>query len=185
MESALGYLASVIVITAFVFHPLMKLLIKHTPKGGHIGEMYIFSIFAVMILMALVSDAIGASFVFAPFTMGLVVPEGPPLGSALVERAQLLPAEGLMPLIYAVYGMSTNFLFLPKPRIWAGIIFVLFIGHVIKALATALPALYWKIPTQNAIILGLMMNLSGIVEVLTLLNLKNGSVSTSYQIIIK
>ena len=91
---ALLSLAAVIVAIVIVFRLSMRWIIRRAQRRSkQIEEKHIFAILLIVIAMGVVSNLIGASLVFAPFVMGLAVPDGPPLGAALVERARLLTGK--------------------------------------------------------------------------------------------
>ena len=173
---ALLSLAAVIVIIVFVFRPWMLWIIRHTPRGRQIEEKHIFAILITVIAMGFVSDLIGVSLVFAPFVMGLAVPDGPPLGAALVEKAQLLAGDVMVSLLFSVSGMSATLDVFIQWRKTLLRPLVLMMAYLTKLLGTMVSAMQCRIPVSDAFLLGLIMNFRGVCEILTLLHFKNGAV---------
>jgi Kef-type K+ transport system membrane component KefB len=120
-----------------------------------------------MILMALLSDLAGAPFMVGPIMMGLVLPNGPPLGTALVERVELLGSELLMPLYYiVVVGHHMDWITASQQlRLWISLDIILLIMCISKFATVVLVAYYYGMPLKKGLILGLIMNFKGTFEV--------------------
>ncbi|CAD5162919.1 unnamed protein product [Musa acuminata subsp. malaccensis] len=163
-----------IVISVFVMINLwMRWIVRRTPKGGRIGEVHILMVMLAVLAMGVMSDAFGLGFMDAPLIMGLLVPDGPPLGMALVERLELISTEVLLPVFFLGIGWATDFASIhqPVPLLW--LLLFMLAGHVVKVLVAVAPAVYSKSSIRNAAVLGLMLNFKGLVELMVYLNLKN------------
>lgn len=174
VSCAMGSLASLVLLSVFAFRPWM---LRIAAGAGPIEERQIFAIFACVVAMGVASDYIGASFVFLPFIMGLCVPDGPPLGAALVDRGHLLAGEVMMPLLFLVGGREVTFRDFTE-KFWV-MLAVCGIGFLAKLVGTVVPAICSGVPFQKAFLLGLIMNFRGLVEYITFLNYRLGSVSIS------
>ncbi|RWV92579.1 hypothetical protein GW17_00045031 [Ensete ventricosum] len=166
-----------IVISVFVMISLwMRWIVRRTPKGGRVGEVHILMVMLAVLAMGVMSDAFGLGFMDAPLIMGLLVPDGPPLGMALVERLELISTEVLLPVFFLGIGWATNFASIqqPLPLLW--LLLFMLAGHVVKVLVAVAPAVYSKSSIRNAAVLGLMLNFKGLVELMVYLNLKNVTV---------
>lgn len=97
--SSVAYAAFMI----FAVRPKLKSIIKRAPAGKPIKEMYVVMILTAVLVGALVADVIG-SLQIGVFTMGLIIPHGPPLGSTLTEKTEFIVMEVIMPLFYVVVG---------------------------------------------------------------------------------
>ncbi|URE41425.1 hypothetical protein MUK42_26261 [Musa troglodytarum] len=153
----------VIVISVFVMVSLwMRWIVRRTPKGGRVGEVHILMVMLAVLAMGVMSDAFGLGFMDAPLIMGLLVPDGPPLGMALVERLELISTEVLLPVFFLGIGWATNFASIhhPVPLLW--LLLFMLAGHVVKVLVAVAPAVYSKSSIRNAAVLGLMLNFKGL-----------------------
>ncbi|KAF6168755.1 hypothetical protein GIB67_043098, partial [Kingdonia uniflora] len=95
--------------------------------------------------------------------MGLTLPDGPPLGSALADKFDCLVLGLLLSLYFYLIGRRVNFHLEYSTYVWVlGSMSLLgVLGNLAK---TILPALKYKIRIQDVVILGLMLSALGIVD---------------------
>ncbi|KAI0519342.1 hypothetical protein KFK09_006786 [Dendrobium nobile] len=172
---ALGSVLLMVCVIVFCFRPWMLWVARRTPKGGRVSSLQLHSIVVSVIVMGLVSEMTGASFANGPLIMGLMVPEGPPLGTDLVERIGNMANEVIMPLVFTAAGAVMTPLVVLHLRRWMVLIMLVLMAYGSKLLATIGPAMYCKISFRKAFILGLMMNFQGVIELITYMNFQNGS----------
>ncbi|KAL2975841.1 hypothetical protein AAZX31_14G185200 [Glycine max] len=160
-----------VIIILCVFRPIMLWMIRKTPKGKPVRESFIVSIYLMVLVCALFGELIGEHYIVGPMILGLAVPEGPPLGSTLVERLDTLTSTVLMPLFFFSSSARFNFhlvdfygLAIVQP--------VAILGFFGKLLGAMLPSLYCKLPLTDALILGLIMSSQGLTQLLHLQSLQ-------------
>ncbi|KAG0498902.1 hypothetical protein HPP92_003593 [Vanilla planifolia] len=137
LDKALWSLASLFLMVLFVlfaFRPWMKWIVRRTPRDRRVSSMQLSAIVFSVIAMGLASDMVGASFVDGPLIMGLVVPDGPPLGSALVERIGHLANEVMLPLLFNVAGAIVKPSVVFRLRSWIVLIMLILLAYVSKLL---------------------------------------------------
>ncbi|KAF5947792.1 hypothetical protein HYC85_013749 [Camellia sinensis] len=81
---------ALVVVAVYFFRPTAVWFQSRTPEGKVIGEKYMSLIFTMVIVAGFASEAIGQHFILGPLIFGLVVPEGPPLGAAIVAKLDSL-----------------------------------------------------------------------------------------------
>nr|XP_010917365.1 cation/H(+) antiporter 15 [Elaeis guineensis] len=169
---SLGLGAAIILFTFFIFRPWMRWVVQRTPKSRPVGGGTMVAVMVVVSMAGIVSDIGGATFIFGPILLGLAVPDGPPLGAAVVEQIDTVVSEVLMPLVYLSCGLVVEFsevndgsLQLPVVRSTLWTIVILVIGILAKLVVTIIPALYHNLSIQNALMLSFMLNFRGMVEV--------------------
>ncbi|CAN1754090.1 Cation/H(+) antiporter 15 [Linum perenne] len=140
----------------FVMKPVMYLMVKNTPEGKPVKEGYILIVFVMVLGVALCGEVCGQHFLIGPMILGLAVPDGPPLGTAVVNRLESFVSWILLPS-YFVYSVAVC------PVVTLGL--TSFVG---KLMAVVLPSLYFKIPPVDALSLGLIMSSQGITDVMLL-----------------
>ncbi|CAM8985893.1 unnamed protein product [Rhodiola kirilowii] len=89
---ALWYVISVFGILAFMLvcvRRFMEWIIEQTPDGKAVDQAYIIMILAGVLAMGFLTDMFGVAIANGPLWLGLVIPDGPPLGATLVERSEL------------------------------------------------------------------------------------------------
>lgn len=149
----------------FVMRSVMYWIISRTPEGKAVKEVYTIFIVLAVLISAILSDYIGLQYLFGPFVFGLVVPDGPPLGSTLVARLDTFVSGFLVPLLLSYCGLKTNFFAIfaaSTVSVLCAINFLILVG---KVAASLIPALYCKMPLKDAVALALIMSTKGIVEV--------------------
>lgn len=178
-------LAALVLFILFVVRPLMSWVVKTVPKGGTVKEEYLVIILLGSLLSSFISDMIGASMALGPMVLGLATPNGPPLGSALMDRSELIAMEILMPMFYITAGMRIDVdAIFTEWRIWTPFVCVFVIAHLVKLSSTMATALFFNIKLKNAFVLGLIMSMCGILDVMISLHLWSGGVCI-IQLIIK
>lgn len=176
---SLAACSALVLFAVFVFRPCMRWIVRRTPRGGRVGGGAIMVIMAAVLLSGLYSDIIGATFIFGPIVLGLAVPDGPPLGAQLVEKLDMIVTEMLMPLLFLSGGLITDIsrladhdsIHVSDSTMWLFIIAL--IGFVAKLVSTLVPAMFYDISPHNALLLGLIMNFRGMIEMALLLNFRS------------
>ncbi|KAK2982454.1 hypothetical protein RJ640_026297 [Escallonia rubra] len=167
---SLLFTVAFIVIIVFVMRPALLWIIRQTPEGKPVKGGYIVVIAATVMMLAIVSDNLGLQYQLGPFILGLSVPDGPPLGSTLVERLDSLTTGLLAPLLSAQCGLKVN-LWAVYDKSFMFLMWIVFIvSAVLKAIATLIPAYLCNVPNKDAFALSVIMNAQGIVEMSSYLN---------------
>ncbi|KAG2311501.1 hypothetical protein Bca52824_023058 [Brassica carinata] len=95
-------------VVFFIFRPAVEWIVHRTPEGKPVADNCINAV----ILIAMDSSAYSASFnmkyLLGPFTVGLVIPDGPPLGSALEAKYYDLTKNVLVPISIAFSTMRCD-----------------------------------------------------------------------------
>ncbi|KAL5709818.1 hypothetical protein ACHQM5_020459 [Ranunculus cassubicifolius] len=164
-EKILGAVGSSLVLLSiilFLVRPFSLWVIRRTPQGKPVKEVYIFCFIVAVLVCTFSSLVMGLGYILAPFILGLVIPDGPPLGSALEERITSFVSVLLMPIFFTLIGLKTDFFSLDETA-WV-IHLVIFICFLAKTIGIMLPNIYCRMPWRDACLLGLIMNSKGIVE---------------------
>ncbi|WJX32496.1 hypothetical protein P8452_20814 [Trifolium repens] len=120
-----------------------------------------------------ITDLIGVTFLIGPLIYGLVIPSGPPLGTTLVEKCEVIITEILLPFFFVSVGMSTNLLsVLNNWREFLTLQLILFAGDIAKVVACVLVSLTYNIKATHGTVLGLMLNIKGITHLIAFSKLK-------------
>ncbi|KAJ0076330.1 hypothetical protein Patl1_34004 [Pistacia atlantica] len=107
VDNALKQLAIIIIYTSFVFlviRPAIKHLIKRIPKGKPLDNFYL-GLFIFMFLASIVMARWAPRFRYlGPYVLGLAIPDGPPVGSTLVEKLETMINHFFLPMLFATAG---------------------------------------------------------------------------------
>ncbi|KAK5810397.1 hypothetical protein PVK06_025709 [Gossypium arboreum] len=149
----------------FVFRPLMYWVIKRTPNGGPVAEVYITATMMAAVGCAVVTHWTDRSPLIGAFLFGLAVPDGPPLGSALIDKFECF-TNGLFLSVYVT--SSTMRIRLQKWLSDPSHIKFSTIFSTATFFATLIPCCIGSflnlMPFRDALAFGLIMSSKGIVQ---------------------
>lgn len=173
---AFCFIASVLslyILIFFIIRPLMFHIIHRTPEGRPVNRSYIIAILMGVFVLTFIGDMVGLTVMNTPWILGLAIPDGPPLGTALVDKTETIITCFFGPIFYAFIGLKTNVFAIKDWTAWGTLQGTVLLGYFAKVVGTMLPSRYFKIPFHEALSLGLIMNLRGIVEFILLVHLSN------------
>ncbi|XP_073052066.1 LOW QUALITY PROTEIN: cation/H(+) antiporter 15-like [Primulina eburnea] len=156
-----------VIFCVYVVRPVISWLIRRTPEGESISEFYICLILTGVMISGFITDAIGTHSVFGAFVFGLVVPNGP-LGVTLIEKLEDFVSGLLLPLFFAISGLKTDITLITGVKTWAILAVIIVLACAGKIAGTLLVALYYKMPFNEGLALGFLMNTKGLVEIIVL-----------------
>ncbi|VFR02212.1 unnamed protein product [Cuscuta campestris] len=168
--SSLWVLLSSIAFVCFcvyVVRPFVEWVVRQTPEGEPVSDFYICLILTGVMISGFVTDAIGTHSVFGAFVFGLVIPNGS-LGVTLIERLEDFVSGLLLPLFFASSGLKTEIGSIKGLGTWSILALVIVLACVGKVAGTLLVALYYKMPFNEGLTLGLLMNAKGLIEMIVL-----------------
>ncbi|KAJ3674435.1 hypothetical protein LUZ60_005051 [Juncus effusus] len=137
-----GFKALICVLAIYAFivlviYPYAQWIVRTTPPPGRVREVHIIAITFVVLLMGFLSDMSGSTtYVDAAMATGFAIPDGPPLGTALIERVDVVASGVLLPVIFMNEGIVAN----------------------------VAAALYLEMSLKNGLLLGIIMNFRGFVD---------------------
>ncbi|RZC63247.1 hypothetical protein C5167_025002 [Papaver somniferum] len=151
----------------FLVRPLYFWMIRNTPEGDNLKEGYVILIFILVLVSAFYTEFIGQKAFYGAVLMGLAVPVGPPIASAIVEKLELFVTLVLLPAFFIVSCYPID-VFNIHLKNFAIIEFLVFICFFMKLIAVLLPCLYCEMPFQDALSISLIFNCDGIFSLLIL-----------------
>ncbi|KAL5825754.1 hypothetical protein ACOSQ3_021817 [Xanthoceras sorbifolium] len=174
LSTSMGSLMSTavfIVLVCFGIHSAALWVIQHTPEGKPVKERYFFSVLVAFLGCGLMGQVIGINAFIVPFVVGLVIPDGPPLGAALVERLDCFVSVLLMPIFFIICGLKTDVFAVQKLKNVVVILSIAVAALFGKIIGTIVPPLICRMPLRDALSLGLIMSSKGLVELALLSSL--------------
>ncbi|KAA3457831.1 cation/H(+) antiporter 4-like [Gossypium australe] len=153
-------------ILVFVLRPGMKWMVKRTPEAGQIKDTCFYIIILAFMISPRFTELFRVYFLYGPFIFGLAVPDGPPLGSALVEKLDPVVSGMFMPIFATTCGMRFDLSYFKYTTKYAyhqavGAVVTL----IIKFGVSLLLPLLCKMPTRDSFALAFIMVSKGIVEI--------------------
>ncbi|CAI9107071.1 OLC1v1006352C1 [Oldenlandia corymbosa var. corymbosa] len=169
-SAAIWYVISLVAVMALIFgglHLAMLWIIKTTPVGKQVDQIYVIAILLGVLVVGFVTDMLGIAIANGPLWLGLAVPDGPPLGAILLEKSEMIVMELFMAFAFTYVGLLTDVSSMSAE--WAGLqpIFLMaVVGFLTKVIATMLASRFFGISWKESLALGLILNLRGQVELL-------------------
>ncbi|KAG6629014.1 hypothetical protein CIPAW_14G053700 [Carya illinoinensis] len=149
-------------VVVFAFRPAMFWVIRQTPEGRPVKRTHLQLILMLMLFMGLLSQWFGASLVFGPLILGLAVPDGPPLGSAIIRKFYFFNQDVFLPLFVTTCGMRTDLRLIKfNDSFMTFNVLLIFFTFSAKMMACAVPLLYTKMPLNDALALALILSSKG------------------------
>jgi Kef-type K+ transport system membrane component KefB len=166
-----------------ICRPIMFWIIKHTPEGRPVKDGYIYIIISMVFALGVLSVKIDQEFVLGAFVLGLAVPEGPPLGSALVKKLQFFGITLFLPIFVTTSVLKADFTMNFSSYLMVSTGIVILITHLVKIIVCFITALCCKMPVTDALCLSLILNTKGVVEIGIFNALFDNDVSTTFFLI--
>ncbi|KAH7565293.1 hypothetical protein ACOSQ2_020726 [Xanthoceras sorbifolium] len=167
--AALNELALVVAFLAVVFlvlRPGILMAIRYTPEGKAVTETCIFVVF--LLFLACVPLIQWSNVMpLAPYILGLAVPHGPPLGSALVEKFESMVNNLFLPLFVVSFGLRMKPLDIDwgdSDTLLKANVALVVVALVVKLIACFLPSYLSRMPTMDALALAFIMSTKGIID---------------------
>ncbi|XP_026444098.1 cation/H(+) antiporter 15-like [Papaver somniferum] len=147
----------------FIVRPAGIWIVKNTPEGRPVNDIYISLLMISVPLCGLASEYCGLNGTVGAFFLGLAIPDGPPLGSALVDKLRIVSVF-FMPLHMGIIGYRTDIHKVQFSYLWRVLLVILscILGKIIGLF---LPAVLLGVSARDSLLLGIIMNFKGIVEV--------------------
>ncbi|RZC76124.1 hypothetical protein C5167_002659 [Papaver somniferum] len=161
---AVYLLLGTLIYICLIVRPAALWIVKNTPEGRPVSDVYISLIMISVLLCGLASEYCGLSGTVGAFFLGLAIPDGPPLGSALVQKLRIVTVF-FMPLHMGIVGYKTDIHKVSFVYLWRVLLVIVgcFIGKIVGLFIPAV--LLGGVSARDSLLLGLIMNFKGIVEV--------------------
>lgn len=173
---------AVVVIIVFVIRPTILWMIRQNPLGEPLKESYTVALLLAVLASGFCCQAIGLYAYFGPFVLGIVIPSGPPVGTAMAEKLNHLTSWVFMPLYFVKNGLLLD-IFSVNFKKYLTVQFIALIGALGKFLGASLTSFYCHMPKKDAMALGLVMNAQGVLELFVFKMIKNSKVCIKFYLI--
>lgn len=161
----IGSLIVYILAVVFIIRPALFWIVKHTPAGRPVKDVYIYATFLMVLLSGVLSDMFDQTVLLGPFILGLAVPDGPPLGAAIVKKFDCFFSGVFTPLFVTISAMKADLSSIGDDRKLLTLdIVLLVVTFVSKVMASFVPSLICKMPFNDALAIGFIMSSKGVVE---------------------
>uniref|UniRef100_A0A0D9Y1H3 Uncharacterized protein n=1 Tax=Leersia perrieri TaxID=77586 RepID=A0A0D9Y1H3_9ORYZ len=160
--------AGFVVAVALFLRPVLMWMVRRSPEGEPVKEVYICATLAIVLAAGFVTDTIGIHALFGAFIVGIVVPKEGPFAGVLIEKVEDLISGLFLPLYFVSSGLKTNVATIRGAKSWGLLVLVIVNACIGKIGGTVITSLLVKIPVREAVTLGFLMNTKGLVELIVL-----------------
>ncbi|KAM7254563.1 hypothetical protein ACFE04_003943 [Oxalis oulophora] len=159
-----GFTLAFLFVIVFIIRPAMKWIVRHTPTYGRVKEIYMYSV--ISIFLAVTATYGFHDFSLGPYILGLAIPTGPPLASAIAEKFDGLNSGLFMPLFIATCGMRLELGTFVSDSVGTqiGNLTVIGLTYLAKFGASFTILWYARVPKRDSCVLALIMCVKGFVE---------------------
>ncbi|KGN50708.1 hypothetical protein Csa_005861 [Cucumis sativus] len=161
----------------YVFKPIILWMLKRFQQRKLIHEVFIIWIFLLVLFSGFLSEIIGQHYFLGPLVLGLVVPDGPPLGATIVSKVETIASRLFYPTFLAVSGLQTNIFIIKLEQCWPVVVVILF-SCLVKIGAVVFPARYFNLLHGDALVLGFILNARGFLQLILFNFWKHGQLMT-------
>ncbi|CAA7025628.1 unnamed protein product [Microthlaspi erraticum] len=148
-----------VIVVFLVFKPIVQRIIDRTPQGKPVKDMYVHAVMLVALGSSVYSVIFNMKYVMGPLLIGLVIPEGPPLGSALEAKYDKLTMNVFLPISITVSAMRCDGIrmFTEFGHIMYNV-FLTVLTLVLKMVACLAPCLYYKLPLNESLAVSIILS---------------------------
>ncbi|PSR91462.1 Cation/H(+) antiporter like [Actinidia chinensis var. chinensis] len=151
-----------------VVPPVFKWMGKRYSEGEPVDEMYVCATLSAVLAAGFITDSIGIHALFGAFVIGVLIPKDGPFAGALVEKVEDLVSGLFLPLYFVSSGLKTDITTIQGVQSWGLLALVICTACLGKILGTVAVSLMCRVPFQEALALGFLMNSKGLVELIVL-----------------
>ncbi|RDX65266.1 Cation/H(+) antiporter 4, partial [Mucuna pruriens] len=156
-----------LILVCLFARPTMRLFVRNTPEGRPVKKACI----NIVILMTLFAGLMGVwanqTVLGGVVLVGLVVPEGPPLGSELIKQFELFSTWFLLPIFVTCCAMKVDISTQIDVNLVLIVIAIIIIVHLVKMLLTIGVCHHCRMPKTDGLCLALMLSCKGVVDFVT------------------
>ncbi|TKY47214.1 Cation/H(+) antiporter 15 [Spatholobus suberectus] len=140
-----------IMFIIFVVHSAALWAIQQSSKRKHVQEIYICGVLLTLMFCGFMGEVIGLNAIIVSFMVGLAIPDGPPLGAALVDKLDCFVSVVFIPILFVIVGLRTDVVFVASPFPQDAISRCLFLGLIMNCKGTVELALLMDLKLNNVL----------------------------------
>ncbi|TKY57111.1 Cation/H(+) antiporter 4 [Spatholobus suberectus] len=166
LYTAIKYVTFVTLVI-IIARPAMRRIVRNTPEGRPVKKSYTY----VVILMTFFAGLLGIfgnqTVLGGVLLLGLLVPEGPPLGSELIKQLELFSTWFLAPIFVTCCAMKVDISAHINAELVLVVAALIVVVHLLKVLITIGICRYCRMPKTDGLCLALMLSCKGVVDFCT------------------
>ncbi|KAK6121990.1 hypothetical protein DH2020_044264 [Rehmannia glutinosa] len=169
-----------VVAMAYIVGPIVRKISKRVPNPKSMKDDYVFFFFTGALIASFITEVIGQHFVLGPLVLGLMVPDGQPLGAALIAKLEYPIGKFLYPTFLTTSGLKTNIFKIDLWSLWIVMLLMIF-ACLSKIVAVICSCRFFNINFHDSVVIGLMLNARGVCELIVYNLLRDMGVLTDQE----
>jgi len=157
-----------ILVMFYVIKPLLQKYVSLLFNTGRSDVLGITIVITILLLSAITTDVLGVHAVFGAFIAGLIMPIDIKLKSPVKTKFEDFTTVLLLPIFFALTGLKTQFGLLNSWYLWGIFALVLLVAVSGKMGGVVMAARFSTIKWRESVILGVLMNTRGLMELIAL-----------------
>ncbi|KAL1558799.1 cation/H(+) antiporter 24-like [Salvia divinorum] len=152
----------------------MEWIVRITPDEKPVDEAYVTGVLVAVMMAGFITDTFGMSVANGPMWLGLAVPTGPPLGTALVQKMETIVTDILMPFSFMYIGLVFDFASVSGQ--WSHLrplMLMLVSAYSLKILSTFIASRLNHMTIRDSLTLSLLLGVKGQVDFLMFVHLND------------
>jgi Kef-type K+ transport system membrane component KefB len=164
----IGLAVSYILFMFFVVKPFMYRIGTIYSSRETMSKPIVAFVFLVILTSTLVAKAVGINSLFGAFMAGVVMPELLNFKRVFTEKIEDVSLVILLPLFFVATGLRTEIGLLDSGHLWLICLIITLVAMISKFGGTFLASKYVGVTGHNSLILGVLMNSRGLMELIVL-----------------
>lgn len=164
----IGLAAAFILFMLLIIKPFMYRMGNVYASREAMGKPIVAFIFLLMLISTLAAEAIGINALFGAFMAGVVMPENLNFKRVFTEKIEDVALVILLPLFFVATGLRTEIGLINTPHLWMVCLVIILVATVSKILGTMLASRYVGLTWNHSLVLGMLMNSRGLMELIVL-----------------
>lgn len=157
-----------LVVMLKVVSPFLSRLGTLYSSEETLGKPVMAVIFMVLLLSSWSTEVIGIHALFGAFLAGVIMPGDHNFRRILTERVEDVAMVLLLPLFFVFTGLRTQLGLLSSPTLWLVCLAVITVAVAGKLFGSAVAARFTGMSWKDSLILGVLMNTRGLMELVVL-----------------
>lgn len=164
----IGLAAAFIMFMLLVVKPFMYRMGNVYASREVMGKPIVAFLFLLMLLSTLIAEAIGINALFGAFMAGVVMPENMNFKRVFTEKIEDVALVILLPLFFVATGLRTEIGLINTPHLWVICLIIILMATLSKILGTMVASRYVGLSWNHSLVLGMLMNSRGLMELIVL-----------------
>ncbi|GLT51216.1 hypothetical protein SLA2020_246410 [Shorea laevis] len=156
----------IVIVAIFLLRPGLNWVVRNTPEDRPVNDFYVYGTLLLLLLATPFTRFNVVFLIWFPFIIGLAVPEGPPMGSAVLSKFEGILNNLFVPICVATISMRFNMSSVVMVNDVIGPRTIICVKTlVIKFCVSLLLCLIlYKMPIKDSISFALILNHRGLVD---------------------